>query len=404
MTPKEFQAMLDKPSVKFILDHTMFAQLFYSFDHVLIPDDDPMFAARGQHATAYCDGKEMGVNPTFFQALTVPQQISLLAHETLHGALEHPWRLGNRDVMLANVAMDFEVNALLVENKFAELPNWLYDAKYAGWPFEKIYDDLLKNATVVRLPGGAGASGQGGKMMKDKDGNPVIILPMPDVGECPGSTDEKEEAKSRMQSKVVNAARMAEKMQGNIPAAFKRLIDKILCPKLPWHELMRRYFKSITFNDYDWRRPDRHGYAKTGLIQPRLYSEQLDCLATFIDTSGSIGQEELSEFAFHFNGCRAESNPRKTYLGYIDAEICGKVEEYDQSQDIAFEARGGGGTDFRPAFEWLEKQGIVPDVMIYFTDMYGIFPKKAPDYPVLWVTKTEGFEPPFGEVINFDDK
>lgn len=395
MDRHEFDKMLDTPSIKFILDQTMFAQLFYSLEHVELRSDDPRFAARGLKPTAYCDGKELGVNPEFFQSLPIPQQITVLGHETLHAALEHPWRFNPtlHDINLANIAMDFEVNAILVENKFAPLHEscWLYDAKYHGWPWEKIYEDLKQQCEKNGKEGGDGPGG--------------MKLGMADVAGCPGDKAEIEEVRSRLQSKVVNAARMAEKMQGSIPEAFKRLIEKILCPPIPWHEVMRRFFRSINYNDYKWDRPDRVGFFKTRTIQPRLYSEQLDSLVICIDTSGSIGQKELNEFAYHTNGVIQETNPQKVYLIYINANVCGDVEEYDRSQfPITFEARGGGGTDFRPAFDWCKEHGVTPDVLLYFTDMYGTFPNDDPGFPTLWITATPNHKVPFGEVINFNDK
>jgi predicted metal-dependent peptidase len=46
--------------------------------------------------------------------------------------------------------------------------------------------------------------------------------------------------------------------------------------------------------------------------------------------------------------------------------------------------KGGGGTDFRPAFKWMEENDVVPDVLLYLTDGYGTFPEEAPEYPVIW--------------------
>lgn len=61
---------------------------------------------------------------------------------------------------------------------------------------------------------------------------------------------------------------------------------------------------------------------------------------------------------------------------------------------------GGGGTRFTPAFEWVEREGLRPDLLVYFTDAQGEFPARAPDYPVLWLVK--GRAPvPFGERAAF---
>ncbi|MFA7097204.1 MAG: VWA-like domain-containing protein, partial [Gammaproteobacteria bacterium] len=57
------------------------------------------------------------------------------------------------------------------------------------------------------------------------------------------------------------------------------------------------------------------------------------------------------------------------------------------------EFRGGGGTSFRPVFEWLEREGRRPDLLVYFTDAQGEFPPQEPDYPVLWLVKGKAAVP-----------
>ena len=49
--------------------------------------------------------------------------------------------------------------------------------------------------------------------------------------------------------------------------------------------------------------------------------------------------------------------------------------------------KGGGGTSFKPVFEWLEQQDQQPDLVVYFTDAEGEFPKHEPQCPVLWLVK-----------------
>ena len=51
---------------------------------------------------------------------------------------------------------------------------------------------------------------------------------------------------------------------------------------------------------------------------------------------------------------------------------------------------GGGGTDFRPAFAYVDRliaQGELPQLggLLYFTDGYGVFPAEAPEYPSAFV-------------------
>jgi predicted metal-dependent peptidase len=39
---------------------------------------------------------------------------------------------------------------------------------------------------------------------------------------------------------------------------------------------------------------------------------------------------------------------------------------------------GGGGTDFRPVFAYLDEQAIMPQSLIFLTDLCGQFPEKDP--------------------------
>lgn len=59
---------------------------------------------------------------------------------------------------------------------------------------------------------------------------------------------------------------------------------------------------------------------------------------------------------------------------------------------------GGGGTDFRPVFAYLEEQAIMPQSLIFLTDLCGQFPEEGPNYPVIWAATTTA-QAPFGETI-----
>jgi predicted metal-dependent peptidase len=63
--------------------------------------------------------------------------------------------------------------------------------------------------------------------------------------------------------------------------------------------------------------------------------------------------------------------------------------------------RGGGGTRFTPLFEWIEREQVCPDLLVYFTDAQGEFPGAAPPYPVIWLVKGRA-EVPWGERIQLN--
>ena len=58
---------------------------------------------------------------------------------------------------------------------------------------------------------------------------------------------------------------------------------------------------------------------------------------------------------------------------------------------------GGGGTDFRPVFEDLQKNHRNVRLLTYLTDGMGTFPEK-PAFDVLWISTSEE-EYPFGRII-----
>jgi predicted metal-dependent peptidase len=62
---------------------------------------------------------------------------------------------------------------------------------------------------------------------------------------------------------------------------------------------------------------------------------------------------------------------------------------------------GGGGTDFAPVFEWVERENLRPDALVYFTDADAEFPEHAPPYPAIWLVK--GKKPvPWGKRIQLN--
>lgn len=74
---------------------------------------------------------------------------------------------------------------------------------------------------------------------------------------------------------------------------------------------------------------------------------------------------------------------------------------------------GFGGTDFRPAFEYVEelrKKGELSRLkgLIYFTDGRGTYPSKAPGYPVLFVLANTGYDvqgiPPWAAYVILEEE
>ena len=129
-------------------------------------------------------------------------------------------------------------------------------------------------------------------------------------------------------------------------------------------------------------------------------SDLVPRVAVAIDTSGSMGGEELGTAVTELRGILKAVGAAVEFLSCdCTVQASGQVATI---RDVAKLVKGGGGTDFRPAFDWLAKENLEVDALVYLTDGYGAFPKSAPSYPVIWGNITPTLPPthyPFGEVV-----
>ena len=145
-------------------------------------------------------------------------------------------------------------------------------------------------------------------------------------------------------------------------------------------------------------------YGNMPLIEPLEYKEQrlIDEFVIAIDTSGSITLPQAQAFLNETYTIlhSEESFAKKINLHIIqcDAEIHGdkKVTSQKEFDDYlaSLQIEGGGGTDFRPVFqqiERLQKSGELAHLkgMIYFSDGYGTFPSTPPRYDTAFIFLNE---------------
>jgi predicted metal-dependent peptidase len=121
-----------------------------------------------------------------------------------------------------------------------------------------------------------------------------------------------------------------------------------------------------------------------------------------VDCSGSISDKLLSRFSAEVNAIAAETRPELVRVLYCDAAIQ-RVDEFAAGEQIELNPAGGGGTDFRPVFAYLEERQIEPRCLIFLTDLGGSFPHDTPSYPVIWAATSERTAP-FGETVAIDSE
>ncbi|MCB1734742.1 MAG: hypothetical protein H6981_09795 [Gammaproteobacteria bacterium] len=375
--------------------------------------------------TTGTDARAFYYNPDYIADLSLSQTQFMLAHEALHCALSHFARRQHRVKWKWDLACDFAVNPILVAEGLTPPPDAVVIPAYEGMTAEEIYpliDDTQEDQKPLDehlydesdsdqdsdqkrgLGGGTLKEGdlQGdGKSQEPDDGKGGSPEPRNDGSQDgqggkgtdgdgdgaqppPLTPEERSNLEVQWQQRMAGAAQTAMQ-SGKLSGALARIIDHLLQPQLPWRMLLARYMSVTARNDYNWTRPSRR---EGDAIMPSLRSSEVDVVVV-LDVSGSIGSAELNEFVAEVNAIKGQIRARVT-LHACDASLVANGPWTFESWEPCvlperFECTGG--TSFKPPFEWLDREGKRPDLLVYFTDAKGAFPAQEPNFPVLWLIK-----------------
>lgn len=152
--------------------------------------------------------------------------------------------------------------------------------------------------------------------------------------------------------------------------------------------------------DYNYYSYGLHLYGNMPLIEPLEYREVkvIRSFAVILDTSGSVDRSLLEKFLQKTYDCLlSEESFTKRFAVHIvqadckvQSDVCihsaQELQEYLRTLTI----RGRGGTDFRPALEYVEKlqkDGSLINLkgVLYFTDGKGVFPDRKPPFETAFV-------------------
>ncbi len=406
-----------------VLEHPFFAHLALRLE------------LREDHAcrSAWSDGRVLAYNPTYIEALPLPKVMGVQCHEVLHLACGHHLRRGRRDPRAWNVACDLAINPILMDAG-VELPgSYLDDPKHHGKCAEAIYRALLDKDAEIK--GGAdkgpeqeldateeardiqGSENRDGEQRSapsdgaddaegigegnDDPGMSGEVRDAPLDIESPGGQDLTLQEEESLRMALAQALRKARE-SGKLPGGLERLVRGMLSPALNWRELLRRFMCNAAKSDFSWVRPDRR-HLHAGLYLPSLYNEELAEVAVAVDVSGSITQAELDSIASELSALLEEFDA-SLIVFTCDAALTTQERRNKWDLPLDFQAKGGGGTDFRPPFSSLATEEAAPACLIYFTDMECDRYPEEPAYPVLWVTPNPAHSaPPFGEIIVMEE-
>lgn len=343
--------------------------------------------------TAVINGRVIRYNPVYYDGLSSEELKGSLCHTIMHTALLHHTRRDGRDPKLWNKACDYAINPIIEKSGLALPKDALFDSQYDNMAAEDIYRalSLQEKPDPDGKPKGADDDGDG----KNESDDP---------GGCGGVEDAPTDEKSIAQQEAETKQEIAQAMQvgkqaGKLPGGLEAIME-ILQPRVPWKEVLARFLTEAARNDYSFSRPNKR-YLHTGFVLPSLYNLEVGEIVLIGDTSISMDKEALDRVGTEIHEVASQFNAHMTCL-WVDTKLQG-VQYIEPDEEMKLEPKGRGGTDFRPGFEWLEEQGIVPKSLIYFTDGESESFPKEPDYPVLWaITGGHKFIPPFGETIKID--
>ena len=382
--------------------------------------------------TMATDGRRLVYNPGFVEKLTPAELEGVLAHEVMHCALAHHCRRGDREAQLWNRAADYAINPILIGNGMSLPKDALIDSQFADLAAEEIYARLSKQErgsdTSQSQPesseqpstNGSGAgSAQASSTGTEQDTSSAQTEPQmgfPAASADPGRAreggfgevldavgeDDKPASHAELSRQMhewaiaADQALRSAKGCGREPGGMERPLQDARESKQDWRAILRDFIAASNPSDYRWSPPNRR-FVSSGLYLPSVERSGVGEIVIVVDTSGSIGEQELEQFAGEINAIASEAQPRAIHVIYCDAEV-ESVEEFSPSEPITLSPKGGGGTDFVPPFRWVDEKGLQPKCLIYLTDLCCHSFPEPPEYPVLWVTDSHRAAP-FGETL-----
>ena len=358
--------------------------------------------------TAATNGKDFYYNSEFVEKLSVKNLEFLFGHEILHCALDHMGRRGSRHPRISNIAQDYAVNAILIDEKIGtpiDIVPILHDPKFRSLAWEQIYDMLMEDATEISIEDiMSGQDSLDDHLSPDDSGTGDGDGDNEGSGRPKFSKEEWQEFKDSMKEAMVQAHAAAA---GNVPAAIKRLIQDMTEPKMNWRELLQMNIQSIVRSNYSFSRPSRKGWA-SGAILPGMIPEQTIDIAIALDMSGSIGQNEISIFLGEVSGILAQYTDYSIDLFTYDTSVYNhiKITSENANDLLTYEPVGGGGTDYRCILEHLKDQNLVPKKLINFTDLYvSDFVEELGEYCdcLFLVFGNESSTAPYGQTVHYTD-
>ena len=356
----------------------------------------------------------------------IPHKLAgVLVHECMHilRDMERVRSLMEVDKELANIAADLPINDDLRKANW-QLPNWVvYHEKY-GFPpsktmeqyFELLNKDAEKNKekTYKQVADAKDKSdkGKGGGKGKGKSSpNSGSKLDV-GAGQCGSAAGNQSAAADQVAKQHKDKGRHKAEVEaakkktlhdtkkhfsspgcGDVPGWVQEELDKLTRRRRDrdWvrelNQVVRRQSGLIMAggSDFSIRRPARRSLLRGGLLRPGLVEQQYEA-ALAIDTSGSMGQEQLNFAKNVVLNIMSQTGLDSLWLSQCDCRVHRPFTRTRIKDIPEMKMLGRGGTSFIPIFEALSKLKPRPDMIVIVTDGDGPAPEVPPrGVDTIWV-------------------
>jgi len=326
-------------------------------------------------------------NPIKIKEMTKLELTVTLAHEVGHISFKHVLREGGRDHRLFNIAADYVVNAILIEDGIGNVELFrnmklLYDEKFRGMSVEQVYDiikkdpytylqqaDFLTNHETWRF-------GEDGNEDENED------------EENYNNNEKYNYIESEIDNKIAQAISIEKQMRGNISSRIARdFMKKLEEPIIDWCQLLAQYLGSnSTNNTYRWFNKK---YLSMNILLP-TQNIGLVSINIMLDVSGSISDELLKQFVSDvWYLLSSQDSYEEVNVYQVDTEILSHIkiavgDDLGEVESKIFTRKGSGGTDFTSFFKYLTDNNN-QSITIVFTDGDATIPDKEPNFPVIFI-------------------
>jgi len=360
---------ISQAKAKLLVDYPLFGTIASKLELVL-NDDIEAFKS---------DGIKLEYNSGFFNSLSSSEMEFVFANGAMHASLAHESRKNGRSGWLWQLATDYAINDMLVQNGMDRPYQAHYSKRFSGLYAEEIYaelkDDILRDELEYEAD----------------DIN--------DTQKQNATQDEVQIQEEQLFGEFAQATLDSELKNGEILEGISRFFTIDLDAKIDWRDELKAALDRFHKDDYTLLPPNKK-FLHMGIYLPSSISQKFR-LVVAVDSSGSVDDTLLSLFLSELNFLMNSVTNYEIDLIVCDDKIRSHKTFY--SGDILeAELSGGGATDFRPVFDFVDLELQDTKLLLYFSDLDGTFPKDEPGYDVKWIVPKES-DAPFGEIIILED-